>query len=92
MTLAKSDFALLSQLVELPANERIVVRIEVGCDERASPVDFDAHLLEIRDGQRREILQPVVSFGKSFYFFVFESKTLHDLPLVLEASSLGSNF
>lgn len=92
VALAETDFALLSELVELPANERVVVGVVVGGDERASPVDLDSHLLEIGDGQWREVLEPMVSLGERFDFLVLQTQTLHDLPLILEASGLGGDF
>lgn len=38
----KLDLAESLELVDLPADERVVVRICIGCDERATPVNSEA--------------------------------------------------
>lgn len=45
--LSELDFAHLLQVCELPLDERVVVWVDVGGDERPSPVNASTHLLQI---------------------------------------------
>lgn len=51
---------LLPQGVELPAHERVVVRINVRRDEGSSPVDAAAERLDVLHGEGWEVIQPVL--------------------------------
>jgi hypothetical protein len=46
-TLVKLQFAHFVQGVELPSNKRIVVGVDVGGDERSSPIDFEANVSKV---------------------------------------------
>jgi len=49
---------------ELPPDEGVIERIDVGRDERTAPVDVKAHWLKIRLCQRRKVFEPVVAVGE----------------------------
>ena len=40
---AKLDLVSLFQFHELPPHERVIVRVDISCDERPSPVHLHAH-------------------------------------------------
>ena len=67
--------------IKLPSNEAVVELVDVGGDEGSSPIDFDAHRLEIRFGFRREELKPMKWFGEGGNLFRAESQLFHYLPL-----------
>ena len=48
------------QDLELPAHEGVIVGVHVGGDEGAPPVHAAAERLDVADGPRREVAQPVV--------------------------------
>ena len=49
---------------ELPPHEGVVEGVDVGGDERASPVDVEAHRHQVGLGLRGEVLEPVVAVGE----------------------------
>ena len=56
------DFHLLSEDVELPANEGVIVRIHVCCHKRSAPVNSTTHGCDVVDGYGRKVVQPVLWF------------------------------
>ena len=71
--LPEGDEVALAQLVELPAHERVVVRVVVGRDERTTPVDPKAETDQVGLASRWEVLEPVdrVDKGKTKFDRLF---------------------
>jgi len=65
VSLAKRDLLLLAELLKLPADERVVVRVDAGGDEGASPIDLDTHGYEVILGDGGKVLQPKDRIDKS---------------------------
>lgn len=53
---------------------------------------LNTHLLQVSDGQRGEVFQPVLRAGKLNDFLVAQTQAPHDVPLELGASGLGHSF
>lgn len=58
LPLAKLDAVLLLQPDELPANERVVERVDIRGDHGTPPVHSNTHSFQIGHHQRREIVEP----------------------------------
>ena len=67
--LSEFDVASFLEESELPANERIIVRIQVGSDERPTVIHMNSELLDAFSSQRREIFGPEsgVSEGRDLF-------------------------
>lgn len=54
--------------------------------------NLDSHPLQVLDGQRWEVVQPVLGVGKLLYLLVSEVQGPHDVPLEGCTPSLGYCF
>ena len=52
----------------------------------------DPNTAQIFHRQRRKMVQPIWSIRKFFYFFIAETKALHNLPLVFSTTCFGHCF
>ncbi|KAI0567184.1 Leucine--tRNA ligase [Gracilaria domingensis] len=75
VALSELDLVVLAQLVKLPANEGVVVRVDLGGDEGAPPIG-----LEPKVGER------VRKFGQAV---LVNAALAQDLPLVLLLAGLA---
>ncbi|GIX60985.1 PTS sugar transporter, putative [Babesia caballi] len=66
---------------ELPLDELVVVRVAVGGDEGAAPVHRGAEALQVLDGQRGEVGEPVLRVGELGDFVVANAHVAHDVHL-----------
>ena len=57
---AKLDLVVILEVVELPPDELVVVRVLVRRDEAASPIGVDSKLLKVRHAEGWEEVEPVV--------------------------------
>lgn len=88
VSFAVHDLAARLEQLKLPAHEGVVVGIDVGRDEGSAEVDVSSIVLEVLDGERRKVLEPVVGVGELLDVLVLETQRLHDLPLVLASAGL----
>lgn len=65
------DESLLFEDSELPSNERIVVRIEIGSDEGSAVITMQAELFDVFSSERGEVLDPemcILEIGDDFWW------------------------
>mmetsp|Transcript_23383 Transcript_23383/g.73198 ORF Transcript_23383/g.73198 Transcript_23383/m.73198 type:complete len:259 (-) Transcript_23383:34-810(-) len=74
---------------EVPAGERVVVRVDVRGDEAPSPVHPAAHGCYVALGQGGEVVQPVARVRKLRDLPVLQPLAFHDVPLVGGRAGLG---
>mmetsp|Transcript_25235 Transcript_25235/g.80189 ORF Transcript_25235/g.80189 Transcript_25235/m.80189 type:complete len:533 (-) Transcript_25235:661-2259(-) len=79
---------LFPQLLELPADEGVIVRVHVRGDEGAPPVHGYAKPFQVLHRQRWKVLQPVLRFRELWDLLLVDAKGNHDVVLV-EAPRLG---
>jgi hypothetical protein len=48
------------QGVELPSDERVIEGVNLGSNERSSPVSEEAEILQILHAMWREVMQPIL--------------------------------
>lgn len=83
VALAELDLAILLKVVELPADERVVIGVDCRGDERTSPVDIHSEQLQIVNTLWREELQPVVGVTELRHVLSGDADLLQDLELSL---------
>jgi hypothetical protein len=60
----RTDVTESVKLVHLPPNERVVVRVDGGGDERTPPVDPRSESVEVALSDGREVAKPVIRLGE----------------------------
>mmetsp|Transcript_15090 Transcript_15090/g.23429 ORF Transcript_15090/g.23429 Transcript_15090/m.23429 type:complete len:294 (-) Transcript_15090:27-908(-) len=89
ITLPKQNLALLTQSIELPTNESIVVRVYGGGNERSPPVHTSTKLLQMIDSNGRKVGEPLIRIDE-FTDNLFRDHFFQNGPLPYDAgSSLG---
>lgn len=73
---------ILLEMPKLPPDERIIVLISVGGDERPSPIRMQPKEVQIMLADGREILEPMVGVGKSINLIFWNAHFLHYVVLV----------
>jgi len=81
VSLSKSKLFLRLQQIELPPDERIIVRVHRGSDERPSPVREKTKALEVLFRFRWEVFEPVVRVLEFRYFFLSHPQIKKNLIL-----------
>mmetsp|Transcript_18069 Transcript_18069/g.38960 ORF Transcript_18069/g.38960 Transcript_18069/m.38960 type:complete len:1101 (-) Transcript_18069:274-3576(-) len=89
--LAKSDEVALAELLELPADELVVVRVEVRRDEGTAPVDAQTEALKVLHSLGREVGQPVRWINEVDRLLGSDAHGAENVPLRHEPAGLRGN-
>ena len=88
-SLAERDEVAVLQLIELPAHERVVVRVVVGRQKGAPPVHPHAKLEQVRLAQGRKHFEPMHRVDKGDGLLWREAHRAEDIPLRHHPPCLG---
>ena len=81
VSFSELDLAPLVEVVELPADKGVIVRIALGRDEGASPVGVDAELGEHSLAEGWEVVEPVVGVLEEGDLLLWDVRLLQDFEL-----------
>ena len=78
---AELDLVVVLEMVELPADEPVVVGVLRGSDEVSPPISVEAHFEQVLLAKGREEIEPVVGVGELRDRFLADTKLHEDLVL-----------
>jgi len=81
VALSELNFVVGLEVVELPADKHVIVRVLVRRGEAASPVCVDAELVQVLFAKGREEVEPVVGIAEFRDIFFRDSELLQDFVL-----------